>query len=607
MCVDLAKASIADDIPTQLLKKRTLRRTGRILLAVLFVLVLAGFVAVRWYLAPFVQHALESSVDKSSGGLYHLSIKKLRINLFTGTVRARGLIIQTNAARWETLLQQDSAKTLRKITLSVQSVGIYKVHWWQYWKTHELALNRIEIVEPQLDMTIEQDSVPEQKTDRSSRNLLDQLPRLIAPHAGTLRINRISVENARFLLRTKSPGKETIQSADSIAWNISNIHLAATDTTGGSRALYADNLLLNLHHYRRWTVGHRYLFSIKAAQLIGKDSLFAMQHCSMRSVGGDSITVFEPRLRRPKIEFTIPETTVYGLDLYRALHRNEWTVRSILLNGAYLSLFNNADLPLPLHRKMPNEWWRSLNLPVHTDTLLVQNADIFYHEKNEDEKGMLTFRNANILVLNLSNNATRMTDKTPVRVFAGAQFMGTGALSVALSIPLLSPDFYCPYQATLLEMPFADINAFVGAKGNVRIDAGFVDKITVKAQATSGITRGVVKIYYHGLKISVLKEESQRKNNLASIVANLMIHNNSDDDKADRPYRTAKIAYQRKAADGFLRLLWRAAQSGLIKTMTDLKVAPPINDGRDQKEQQKKAEKREKKAAQKQKEEMKQE
>jgi hypothetical protein len=130
----------------------------------------------------------------------------------------------------------------------------------------------------------------------------------------------------------------------------------------------------------------------------------------------------------------------------------------------------------------------------------------------------------------------------------------------------------------------------------VRIDEGFADKISVRALATSGITRGSVKIYYQGLKISVLKEDSGDKNILASTIANLVIRNNSDDKSTDSPFRTANIVYRREAVDGFLRLLWRAAQSGLVNTLTNIKVTPPKNDGRDKKEQQKKAEKREKKA-----------
>ena len=578
--------------------KRIYRRIGLILLSLLLVLFLAGFIAARWYLAPFVKQAAESGVEKSSNGLYRLSIKTLRIDLLTGTIRARGLTITTDTARWETRIRQFPAKATQKINLSIESMRITRVHWWRFLKTGDLALNRIEIDKPQLDIASVQDSMPEQapKTDSITRSMLDQLPALIAPHAKSIRIKLITVENARFVLNTKSPEKETIQYADSINWKIADIHLAAADTSAAGRTFYANNMLLNLHHYRLWTVGKRYLFSIEAAQLTGKDSLFEMQHCSMRSVGDDSITIAEPRLRRPKVYFNIRETTVQGLDLLLGLHRNKWNARSILLDSVYVSLFNNMDLPLPLHRKMPNELWRNLKLPVNVDTLLVRNANIFYHDKTGDDRGKLNFRNANVLVLNLSNDSTRMTDTTPVRVFAAAQFMGTGDLSVALSIPLLSPNFYCPYQATLLNMPFSSINALIEAKNNVRIDEGFADKISVKALATNGITRGSVKIYYQGLKISVLKEESGDKNKLASTIANLVIRNNSDDKSTDSPFRTADIVYRREAVDGFLRLLWRAAQSGLVNTLTNIKVTPPKNDGRDKKEQQKKAEKREKKA-----------
>ena len=85
----------------------------------------------------------------------------------------------------------------------------------------------------------------------------------------------------------------------------------------------------------------------------------------------------------------------------------------------------------------------------------------------------------------------------PRNCFSGKLFdlqhLISGDLSVALSIPLLAPQFYCPFQATLLNMPFASLNALIGAKNNVRIDGGFADKITVKAKATNGSCGGLRK------------------------------------------------------------------------------------------------------------------
>lgn len=132
----------------------------------------------RWYLAPVVQQALESGVDKSSKGLYRLSIEKLRINLFTGTLRVRGLAITTDSVRWKALAQAQPGKTPRKITLWVENVQISQVRWWQYWKTRELALNRIELEAPRLDLTAVQDSVPAQEpeTDGSALSLPDRSP-----------------------------------------------------------------------------------------------------------------------------------------------------------------------------------------------------------------------------------------------------------------------------------------------------------------------------------------------------------------------------------------------------------------------------------------------
>lgn len=565
--------------------KRTFRRIGLILTILVFVLVLAGFFTVRWYLAPYVKQALETHLADASDGLYQLSLEKLQINLLTGTMRAQNLAIDTDTARWKTLCLEQPAKMPRKIVLRVKSVDIIRVRWWHYWKTRRLEVAHVNLATPELELASVQDSSVQQAAnpDTAALSLLDRLPRLLAPHAKSLTIHSVSVRRARVLLCAKTPKKETIQSADSIFGKISNIHIEAADTAASGRALYADDIALDLRHYRLWTRGRRYLFSIGSARLAGRDSLLEIKDCVLRSVGSDSITFAEPALRKPRATLSIPETAIYGLDLFRALHRNEWQARRVQATGAYISLANNMSLPLPLNRKMPNELWQRLKFPLTIDTVSIKNADIFYQEKTDDEQGKLTFRQVQGLILNLSNDPARMTDTTPVRVYASARFMGTGDLSVALSIPLLAPNFCCYYQAALLDMPFSDLNALIEPKNGVRIEQGFADEVAVRATATNGITKGSVKIYYHGLKVSVLKEDSEEKKPLVTALANLAIRNNSDDKKEDRPFRTADIAYSRDPADGFLRLLWRAAQSGLVKTLTNVKVTPKKTDRRGKK------------------------
>lgn len=574
--------------------KRIVRRIGLIFLIFFFVLALTVFAIVRWHLAPIVKQELQNAVTRSSHGLYALSIDKLRINVLTGNVRAYDVSLHTDTLQWQRLRRAQPADIPRKIDLTLASAGIFRIHWWNFYKTRELKLNRIEFSRPDIEVMVVKDSVLQREppADTLTTGLLDRLPRLLAPHVASLHVESITVRNASFRLRTEQPGKQTVQSADSIYWRLSNLRLNPADTAADRRALYADNIYFDVRHYRLWTVGRRYLISIEQGRLMGKDSLLALRRFELRSVGSDSITYAEPRHRLPKFYLNVPEASVRGLDLFRALHRNEWAARAVQLDGAALRLFNNMDLPLPLNRPMPNEAWRRLKLPVSIDSLLVRGADIVYNETTDSEKGKLTFRNARLTGLNLSNDTTRMTDQNPFRLMAHAQFMGTGDLSVSLSMQLLSPVFACPYHATLRSMPLESLNLLIENKNNLRIEEGYASEASVRATATNGLTRGSVRIYYEGLKVSVLKEGSDQKRPLISALANLAIRNDSEVKKEGRSFRIAEIAYPRDPVDGFLRLLWRATQSGLVETLINVKVEPPKNDGRDPKELQKKARKR---------------
>lgn len=572
------------------------RRLGLALLSIVLLLALAGFIVGRWYVAPFIREKLETGVAASSDSLYRLSIGPIHLNFLTGTVRAKYLVLSTDSVKWEALRREHTDKgTPRKIDLKVKGLSFIHVGWWHFHKTKHLALDAIEVERPSLEMTVFKDSVltAKPKEDTITLSLLDRLPNLLAQHFNSLNVKELRLHHGEFLLRTKNDRtkRETIQSAGEVDWLLANVRISENDSTAGRRPLYADNILLDVGNYRMWSVGGRSMLQLGKLRLIGKDDLLRLSDCVLRNVSADSVHRAPLTMRKPSFQFSLPQLAVRGLDLFRALHRGEWIARAVEMENPKLLIWQNMDLPLPLWRKMPNEAFQQVDFPLSIDSVIVRDAQITYREKIDDERGQLTFQEAELLALNVSNDPHCMSDEHPARIYGSCQFMGTGDLSVMMEIPLLRPDFHCRFHAELRKMPMARLNGMIVPKANLKIEEGFIERVIASGLATSRVSTGSVRAYYGDLKVSVLDDSTKERRRFASFLANLAVRNDSEQqDKDGTPYRVEGFEYRRDAVDGFLRYIWRSIQSGLVKTLTPVKMDMPKNDGREKKEKGKKEE-----------------
>ena len=197
----------------------------------------------------------------------------------------------------------------------------------------------------------------------------------------------------------------------------------------------------------------------------------------------------------------------------------------------------------------------------------MRNTHVLYTEVIEDGKGLLEFNNMNGLIINVTNDTAKMSNATPAHVFARGELMGAGVLDVKLSMSLLSPTFRCNYVANLGKMDMSYLNRLLTNKDHLRVDSGDADNIIAKVNIVGEHADGSVEATYTNLKLSLLKDDTGKKKKLISAVANLLIRNNNDREIEGRPFKIGTVNYDRDPTDGFIRFLWRSAQSGLMETL----------------------------------------
>lgn len=545
-------------------------RTLLISLSTLLVLsFIVGLVYARYWLDPMLKEELGKATARSSNELYALQLDRIHVNIFTGRLEADGVALSTDTVRWKVLRQENPDSTPIKINLRIKHLRIKDIGWIKYWRTKKLDLDGIEIVEPELDLVSIKDTAQGKlpKIDTLVPGMLDQLPQRIAPFTDQLHIGYVAISNGKFSLRHLLQNQSIYQQADSINGVLSGVNILAGDTAKHSSALYCKRILLTILNYEFYPAGSVYGYCIKSASIDGQRDLIKLQQVSILPTVTDAEFMQRLSLRVPRAKVNMKEIVIRKLDLFRALHKEELTMESLVIESARVNLYQNKNLPLSKHKRMPHELFRQIKVYMNIDTILLRNSNILYAELLEEDKGHLEFEHVNAVILNITNDTLKMSEATPARIDARAELMGAGVLDLSLQMPLLSPSFRCDYSANLGRIDMTYLNRLVEEKNNFRIESGISQKIELKVQVRNGLAQGTVEATYDDLKVSVLREKDGSKKILISAVANLVLRNENDPDSATKPFKIGNIYYQREPTDGILRYIWRAAQMGLMETL----------------------------------------
>ena len=546
----------------------TLRKFLLVFSAVLALICIAVIVFVRVWLDPLLKEKLEDMTAESSQGMYQLKLDRLHINLFAGTAELNKIQLSTDSTRWDSIRQMNPDETPLKVELKIRRLKIKNLHLIQYWRTKELSLNKILVYDPEIALVSIQDtalSKPVQKDSIQQRGL-DRLPILLASFAKSIHIRAIKAINGKMSIHTTKGTKSSYQQADSLNLSLTNINLTANDTTETGRALYADHILLSLRNYELYPTGDLYGYRINSATVDGRNGVTKLDIVTILPKLSDIEFMQRLKLRTPRLKIRMKEILIHELDLFRALHKKELSMESVIVESARIDVYQNKNLPLSRHKRMPHELFRSIKPYLNIDTILLRNSNILYTEYHGTEEGQIEFEKVNGVILNITNDTLKMTEATPARIDARAELMGAGLLDLSLQLPLLAPDFRCDYTANLGQIDMTYLNRLVEDQNKFRVESGMAERIILKVQVRNGIARGTVEASYNDLKISVLRSKNGRKKKIISVVANLLLRNNNERGDGS-PFKVGKVYYRREPTDGILRYIWRSAQTGLMETL----------------------------------------
>ena len=216
-------------------------------------------------------------------------------------------------------------------------------------------------------------------------------------------------------------------------------------------------------------------------------------------------------------------------------------------------------------KPLPVDMIRNITMPVDVGSLKMNDGTLHYTERNAKTRaeGTLDLTRMNARVSNLKNRDLTDTDSL---VFSLDAFLMDSSL-LNLMVKESYTDSLRGFLMTLRLKPttVSLLNPVLVPLSNVLITSGTIDSFQLNAIGREDLAIGEMQMYYHDLRIKLIKNGDPSKTNFMGRVANFLV--NSFVIRKNNKGRTGLVFYERAKDRSFFNYLVKITFSGMATSI----------------------------------------
>ena len=252
-------------------------------------------------------------------------------------------------------------------------------------------------------------------------------------------------------------------------------------------------------------------------------------------------------------------------DIQRYIRDTILDLGVVQINDGYLATYRDKRLPRPpgVVRPLPVNMVKQIATHLEIDTLRVSNALVDYEEVNEKtgSEGKITVNRLNATVTRLRNFNIKETDSLHITASAYLQNSILTKLQLRESYTDTLGGFLMTAQMGAADLTV--LNPVLIPLASAELKSGILDTMTLRVAGREYLAFGEMSMYYHDLKVRVVKPGKNRQSFLTGIVtflANTIIKNENKD-------RTGTVFFQRLRDRSAINYLVKITLSGVTSSI----------------------------------------
>ncbi len=531
-------------MPMEKKPRRRLWRWGLPLAIVLLVVVgaLVFDALARWQ--------LEKAANRAAGEDYHVSIGRLRTNIFKGSATVYDLRVWFDTLRTDSLLKGDMTGLL---TIQADRIDLEDLSYRALFINRAIRVRKVEVRAPKLGYWYRAGSVKDVIPEDTVKTLVD-MPEWIG--LDTLVVLEAS---AKTIDISGKRGVATMRTLDLHAGRMRLIqydeqHMRLTVASAAiqiSEVSVALPPLYDLH-----------IASLRMTHPSGQAEVAGIEvipRADEHHYG--TLVPFETDLFKVSVDSIV----LRGLGVARFLADGTVNMRHMRVLRPVMLVYRDKTLRDPpwAHKPLPTRALRDLELPLRIDTVTLQDGRVDYHERDtlSQAYGVVSFNALEGTVTGADSNAPegkRLEVKAQGRIYERSTvFLTYGA-------DLHHPQDAFSLSAFTTDIPFELFNRMTDNLLHVQASAGKIHRLDLRMTGDDHTGRGTIDLAYEDLRIAI-RGSGSGGGRLKNLLANLVVRSHNMPER--RGYRQGTLDIERRRDRSLFNFMWNAVKAGTVDTM----------------------------------------
>ncbi len=577
------------------------------ILGILILILLFGamFLSARW--KPLLTEKIKAGVYNGSHHLYQIDFKSINLNVITGSLALRDVTLKPNPLVFDSLKVAKLAPAhtfeLKLKKLQISRVGILTA----YFKK-QVVVSEIILQQPSINM-IYNKVAKKPDTVKDEKTLYDQLSGIFK----SIHVKAIKIVDADFDYINKTGAKKVKNSIKHLNITVNDFLLDSLSGNDTTRFYYTKDISFQLAGYKSITKDKMYSMKVDTIMGSAKSKRITAKGFTLLPLYPELTFARKYKVQKDRYNLAFDKIEFNGVDFIGLNTDQTLHARSLKIGPANVEVFMSRESPPPpgfdKGQNYPHMALKRLNLPTLIDTVKLSKVDVKYSEYNPASKktGAVTFKDLTGIILNVTNDSTRLNQRHHALADLNSRLMGVGKLNVKIDFNLTDPNGSFSYSGNLGNFDLKNLNPLSKALGLVEIESGDVQHIDFRADGNLRSASGSMNMLYTNLKIKLLSDnidgEGTKEKGFLSFLANTVLVKDENPKKGEA-VRKANMTNSRINSASFFNLMWKTIFVG-IKDIVGVGVVPEKNPVKQQKviakkiREQKRADRKEARAAKK--------
>lgn len=511
-------------------------------------------------LRPLFIERLQQLVQKSSNGLYNLTIGGMTVDVLASKISLRNVAVHPDA-KAVAALQSAGGLPGDVYHLRFKSLEIEGVNLDDAVTSKTMDYKLVKLVNPFIEIDHRKADKKSKSSESFSQRFLKEMEKLS--------IDRLVVEGGNIVVHYKTEGSTKKLANVRVAMN--NILLNETTRLDKDRFLFAKEAKLEFHDFQTRTKDGLYNFKIGAVAVDAPRQKITLRNLSFGSTMSKEAFVKKQKVAKEMYGLSLPSISISGVDWWAALNGEELKASEVETAGGKFSVY--FDRALPPKNKMgnfPNQILMKLPAKLDIDRMKVRGLDVSYEERNplSQQSGTIYLDNASMELTNLHNTA----GGSPVVVNGTALLMHQVPISASFRFDMKNYKAGAFTASIKSNQPFDGtlLNSFAVPLGMMKLEKGELQKLQAQMTGNELGAGGNVLVLYKDLKLSLLEKDKGKsaldKKDVTSFLANLFVLKKDNPKERQEP-REVQAQYKRDPEGGFMMVVWKTILVGVLKTI----------------------------------------